>query len=39
MIFSSFQYFYGMKEKLSDEWSKIDNNSQEDENNKGKYYY
>ena len=34
MIFSSFQYFYGMKEKSSNEWSKIDNNSQEDENNK-----
>lgn len=39
MIFSSFQYFYGMEEKLSDEWSKIDNNKQEDKNNKGKYYY
>ena len=34
IIFSSFQYFYGMKEKSSNEWSKIDNNSQEDENNK-----
>ena len=42
IIFSSFQYFYGMEEKISDEESvinEINNNKQEDENNKGKYYY
>lgn len=46
MIFSSFQYFYGMKEKPSGEEFVADNNKQEDknnkqedENNKGKYYY
>jgi hypothetical protein len=35
MIFPSFQYFYGMKEKSSDEESEINNNNQEDKNNKG----
>ena len=39
MIFSSFQYFYGMEEKISDEESEINNNNQEDKNNKEKYYY
>ena len=39
MIFHSFQYFYGMEEKSSDEESVTDNNKQEYKNNKGKYYY
>lgn len=39
MIFSSFQYFYGMKEKSSDEESVQKNNKQEDKNNKERYYY
>lgn len=39
MIFSSFQYFYGMEENSSDEEFVTDNNKQEYKNNKGKYYY
>ena len=39
MIFSSFQYFYGMEENSSDEEFAINNNNQEDENNKEKNYY
>ena len=39
MIFSSFQYFYGMKDGICDEESVINNNKQEDKKNKGKYYY
>lgn len=42
MIFSSFQYFYGMKDGICDEESEINeinNNKQKDKKNKGKYYY
>ena len=39
MIFSSFQYFYGMKDATSDEEFEINNNKQEDKNNKERYYY
>ena len=39
MIFSSFQYFYGMTDGICDEESEQKNNKQEDKNNKGKYYY
>lgn len=39
MIFSSFQYFYGMKDGICDEEFEINNNKQEDKNNKERYYY
>ena len=39
MIFSSFQYFYGMKDGICDEEFEQKNNKQEDKNNKERYYY